>query len=78
MRDEGQPDVAERPLADEAVRDEAMACCLCNLWLNGPGQYNGHIVGKRHRRNSSRQLAKERAKERNAPSLGIGCGCEPA
>ena len=65
---EGQPDVAERPLEDEAWPDEAVECHVCKMWLKGPEAYNLHARGNRHRKNSRRQLAMERG----VPGLGIG------
>ena len=45
--DEDGPDAAEK--------DEAIACSLCKMFLNGPHQYQDHLKGKRHRKNLSRQ-----------------------
>ena len=65
---ERRTEVAEKPLADEAEPDEAVPCHLCNMWLNGPEQYDVHLRGKRHRKMRRTQLARERLD----PSLGIG------
>ena len=65
---ERKTEVAEKPLADEAEPDEAVACHVCNMWLNGQEAYDVHLRGKRHRKMRRKQLAMERLD----PSLGIG------
>ena len=42
---ERKTEVAEKPLADEAEPDEAVACHVCNMWLNGQEAYDVHIRG---------------------------------
>ena len=36
---------------DAAEKDEAVACSICKMCLNGPIQYQDHLKGKRHRKN---------------------------
>ena len=30
---------------------EAMYCEVCEMWLNGPTQWEDHLIGKKHRKN---------------------------
>ena len=41
--------------ADAAEKDDAVACNICRMFLNGPYQYRDHLKGKRHRKNMHKQ-----------------------
>ena len=36
------------------AREEPVACTICKFWLNGPRQYQGHLRGRKHRKNERR------------------------
>ena len=40
---------SDKARPDGAQWDKAIECDACNMWLNGPAQYQNHIQGKRHR-----------------------------
>ena len=50
---------SEQP-SPESWPDEAIACDLCGMWLNGPSQFEDHRRGKRHRTNFKENLRKQR------------------
>ena len=43
--------------ADPEHNGDAVYCRDCEMWLNGPTQWEDHKVGKKHKRNFKRQLA---------------------
>ena len=58
--DEARPDGAEK--------DDTIGCNLCNMWLNGPDQYQDHLKGKK-----SRAAAEQRQREQGRSAVdGIG------
>ena len=41
----------------------AIYCRPCDMWLNGPVQYQNHRIGKKHRKNSKAMREKEKARK---------------
>ena len=37
--------------------DDPIWCMTCNMWVNGPGQWEDHKIGKKHRKNLARAEA---------------------
>ena len=38
---------------DNGFEDDAIHCDICNMWLNGPTQWEDHKLGRKHRRNDA-------------------------
>ena len=49
---EAEPE-AEQPTPTERVEFEegGIWCAACSMWLNGPTQWEDHMIGKKHRKN---------------------------
>ena len=57
--------------------DDAVYCVLCDIWLNGPTQWDDHKLGKKHRKNVEKNHAIARMQrdaaespDASAPSQG--------
>ena len=48
-----------------ATQDDAVYCEMCEMWLNGPTQWEDHKIGKEHKKHS---------KPKPAPKLIIPSG----
>ena len=65
--------------ADAAEKDDAVACNICRMFLNGPYQYRDHLKGKRHRQNMDKQREQGRgAVDGISKAPGGGGGGAPA
>ena len=61
----GEPgDLQETDISSVAaeVDDGAVWCPACEMWLNGPAQWDDHQIGKKHGKNVRRAEAKARLK----------------
>ena len=56
--------------ADFDVRGRVLFCDVCELWLNGPEQYDIHVAGKKHR-----MVVKNKLKSRSAAGCTCATGC---
>ena len=52
----GEPLVCE-PVDTKA--DDNKYCAVCQMWLNGPTQLEDHHIGKKHKKNTKRQGARD-------------------
>jgi len=41
--------------ADDEEKGDAVYCEVCEMWLNGPTQWEDHRIGKKHKKNCKRQ-----------------------
>ena len=42
-----------------------MYCPACEMWLNGMGQYNDHVLRKKHRNNLNKRVGHEQRDRRD-------------
>ena len=52
--------------------DGAMWCPYCELWLNGPDQWDDHEIGKKHKKNMKKIMKKNMMKKENEKRR-LGC-----
>ena len=67
---------AEETGPDAAEKDEAVACNICRMFLNGPHQYQEHLKGKRHRKNMHKQRKQGCSGKLHAATELPGAGTE--
>ena len=56
--------------------DGAVYCNICEVWLNGPAQWDDHKLGRKHRRNDARNDAIARM-QRDAAESPDACAATP-
>ena len=45
---------------DRVLESRVPLCCsCCKMWLNGPEQWKGHLIGKKHKRNAKGMQGRE-------------------
>ena len=47
---------------DFCFDNQAIHCNVCNMWLNGPSQWEDHKIGKKHKKNLKPKPEKRSAK----------------
>ena len=48
------------PVPSSETEDGAVYCGYCEMWLNGPTQWEDHRIGKKHKKNVSKLDAKKK------------------
>ena len=64
-----------------SAMDDAIWCGPCEMWLNGPTQYEDHLIGKKHRKRlkSMKQPPSTRPRDKgNGAPPGTAASCRDA
>ena len=51
--------------ASQLGGSSAVYCPACDMWLNGMGQYNDHVLRKKHRNNLNKRVGHEQRDRRD-------------